>query len=214
MKKLICLLMCIILGCSCINGFAQGAVDDAFIPYDKTDLYAPSDWATEYVEYAFSAGIIDAKEEYRFTSPITRLEFCEMVFNAVKLHSGLGSVLDIPISSPFTDTDSHAVALLNYAGIINGKSETEFKPDDFLTREEAATIVVRTVDRIGSLSATEIYFDFKDGNEISDWAMESVQKICNLGFMIGVGDNRFAPKEIFTTEQAVTILVRVFEELK
>ena len=82
--------------------------------------------------------------------------------------------------------------------IIKGKSETEFAPNDSLTREEAAT---------------EIYFDFADGAQISDWAINNVQVICNMGIMQGVGDNRFAPKDLYTTEQAIATLVRIYNEI-
>lgn len=201
MKKLISFIMIIVMLCTSTISFAQG------------NIYEPSDWAVEYVEYAYSVGLIDVKQQYEFITPITRLEFCEMAYVAVKKHMGIDDT-DIELPSPFTDVDSQAVTVLNYAGIINGKSATEFAPNDYLTREEAATIVVRTVDFAGGVNETKTYFDFADGNTISDWASSSVQRVCNMGLMIGVGDNKFAPKQIYTTEQAITTLVRAFKKLK
>ena len=201
------------------TSYALGNADDlnsetndvcVLIPYECI----PSQWAVEYINEAVDMEILDTEKTYNYTSPITRLEFCELIFEAIKKHSGLGNKLDISFPSPFSDTDSQAVTLMNVAGIINGKSDTIFAPDDFLTREEAATIIVRTVDVLGTPVSTEVYYEFKDLDQISDWAMDSVQKICNFKFMIGVGDNRFAPKDTFTTEQAITTIVRAFKQLK
>ena len=102
--------------------------------------------------------------------------------------------------------------MLNALGIINGKSKTEFAPNDYLTREEAATIIYRLIDKIyPDWVATEIYFDFADSSQISDWAMNNIQFICNMGIMKGVEDNKFAPKDNYTTEQAIVTLVRVYD---
>ena len=113
MKKLTSLIMIIVMLCTTVMSFAQG------------DIYEPSDWAEEYVEYAYSVGLIDVKQQYEFKTPITRLEFCEMAYVAVKKHMGIDDT-DIELPSPFTDVDSQAVTVLNYAGIINGKSMSAF----------------------------------------------------------------------------------------
>ena len=103
----------------------------------------------------------------------------------------------------FADTDNKSVAALFTMGIINGKNATEFAPNDYLTREEAATIIVRMVNKIVPMAATEMWFEYDDINEVSEWASDYIQTISNLGFMNGVGNNKFAPKETYTTEQAI-----------
>ena len=115
------------------------------------------------------------------------------------------------IKPPFTDTDNEHIEVLNALGIVKGKSETEFAPNDSLTREEAAAILYRMISKIyPGWDATAQYFDFADSGQISDWAMNDIQVICNMGIMQGIGDNRFAPKGLYTTEQAVATLVRVY----
>ena len=114
---------------------------------------------------------------------------------------------------PFTDVDKdeRELAYLYENGIIKGKSATEFYPNDSISREEAAAILCRLINIIyPGWDATAQYFDFADSGQISDWAMNDIQVICNMGIMQGVGDNRFAPKELYTTEQAIATLVRVY----
>ena len=60
------------------------------------------------------------------------------------------------------------------------------------------------------LPSTEMWFEYDDIREVSEWASDSIQIISNLGFMNGVGNNKFAPKETYTTEQAIVTLVRVY----
>lgn len=169
-----------------------------------------SDWAEDEINHACEVGIIEVSDTERdYTVAITREGFCELIYNMVNV-----SVEAIKVNAdeyPFTDTENKKVKALYNMGIINGKSDTEFAPHDLLTREEAATIVVRTVNRVKPLPVTEMWFEFADLKDISDWAMNSVQTVCNMDVMAGVGDNRFAPKETYTAEQAVVTLTRVYD---
>jgi len=175
---------------------------------ESVSLTPPSDWAAESIEKAKSLKITDYDDIYRYRMPITREQFCEMIYNLIGVTT---RIKNVPADNPFSDTNNPKVYTLNFIGIIKGKSETEFAPDDFLTREEAATIIIRTVNKFFPMPATEMWFEYEDINNISEWALNSVQTISNLGFMNGVGNNNFAPKATYTTEQAITTIVRVYE---
>ncbi|MGM9551748.1 MAG: transporter substrate-binding domain-containing protein [Clostridia bacterium] len=166
------------------------------------------EWAVEDVTFAYEVGITDINKEYAYQNKITREEFCELIYNFV---TSLKREFTAPITNNFTDTENDKILMLNGLGIINGKSETEFAPKDYLTREEAATIIVRMVNKIVPMEKTEMWFEYDDADDISEWALDSVQTISNLGFMKGVGDNKFAPKDTYTTEQAIVTLVRVYK---
>lgn len=167
----------------------------------------PSDWAEEYIAKAASIVITDSLKT-PWTESIDREQFCEITYDMIMTVSAPFS--DEEPQDPFDDVDNEKVTVLYTLGIIDGKSETKFAPDEYLTREEAATIL----DRIGTylnLAHHEVYFMFDDESEISEWAMNSVQTVCNLGVMKGVGDNKFDPQGAYTAEQAVTTLVRLYE---
>lgn len=173
-----------------------------------TTVPAPSEWAAKDIDYALAVGITDYGKDYLYKENITREEFCELIYNLIVLSS---DEITAPITDSFTDTKNDKILMLNGLGIINGKSATEFAPNDYLTREEAATIIVRMVNKVFPMAATEMWFEYDDINEVSEWASDSIQTISNLGFMNGVGNNRFAPKDTYTTEQAIVTLVRVLE---
>lgn len=172
-----------------------------------------SPWAESEVEKAFEIGILDENVNYDYIKNITREGFGELIFNYCDVIS------DVPTAAytenAFVDTDNEHIVYLNAMGIIKGKSETEFAPNDLLTREEAATIISRLINTFyANVDVTELYFEFADSIEVSDWAMNHIQRICNMGIMNGVGDNRFAPQENFTTEQAAATLVRCCDKLE
>ena len=170
-------------------------------------LAPPSDWAKDSVIKATDLEILEPGKEYNFAKAITREEFCELIYNYC------GNVLGMLATSDgkrFSDTDNPKIEVLAGMSIINGKTATEFAPNDLLTREEAAVILSRMVNKTIPVPVTEMYFIFDDEASISNWASDSIQVMCNMGVMNGVGNNKFAPKETYTTEQAIAKIVRVY----
>lgn len=170
-----------------------------------------SEWALGYVTKAAEKSFIPTiLLELNFSESAKRIDFCRMAYRMLNEKEQINL---IERTHPFTDVDKdeRELAYLYENGIIKGKSATEFYPNDSISREEAAAILCRLINKIyPGWDATAQYFDFADSGEISDWAMNDIQVICNMGIMQGVGDNRFAPKELYTTEQAVATLVRVY----
>ncbi len=194
---------------------ADGTIEKLIAKYelDKSDYSpyenVPSDWAKESVNTAKSVGVTERSKEYFYQNKITREEFCDLIYNTIKVV--LKKTYTINTSFKFEDTDNDAVLILSRLGIVNGKTQTQFAPNDFLTREEAATIIVRMINSLMPMPVTKMWFEYDDLSDVSEWASDSVQAISNLGFMNGVGDNKFAPKDTYTTQQAIATLVRVYE---
>ena len=172
-----------------------------------TSLAPPSDWAWDSVVKATDLNILEPGKEYNFLKPITREEFCELIYNYC---ANVLEMLSTADGDRFADTDNPKIEILCAMGIINGKSTHEFAPDDALTREEAAVILQRMVNATVPVTVTEMWFEFDDLDYISDWAMDAVQTMCNMNVMNGVGGNEFAPKEVYTTEQAIVTITRVY----
>ncbi len=180
-----------------------------------TTIAAPSDWAKYSVDIADKLGVFDFGDNFNFSAPITRELFCDI---AVKMFEKTGCVFEIDsLTRPLAvvDTDNENIKKLYESGIILGKEHKKtgviFAPNDTLTREEAATIILRLINKFFPMPATEMWFEYDDIEEISEWASDSIQTISNMGIMTGVGNNRFAPKDTYTTEQAIVTLVRVLE---
>ncbi len=161
-----------------------------------------------------------------------------LVNNKLDLTNGYKDVKsDIFVKKPISeisikDTDTKAVFELIRSGIINGKKveireatnliepstdvikyhyDVTFNPDDLLSREEAATIISRVLELYPDISYTEMYFEYDDEKDISDWAKGAVQKLLNAKIMEGYGGGVFYPKSHLSTEEAVVLLIRVYE---
>ncbi len=204
MKKLLSYILSASLIVS-LMAFAKVTADEK--PVGHGDTAAPSSWAREYIEKAEKIGITENYKAF-FTQDITREDFCRLAYNMMDKAKEINWKKVSP--NPLGDTDNEKVISLYLENIIEGKGDGIFAPDDKVTRQEAATIL----DRIGkyfNLSYTEVYYTFDDENEISFWAMDSVQRLCNLGVMKGMGNGKFDPEGGYTTEQAIVTLVRMFD---
>lgn len=196
-----------ILSVIAIAGMLVGGAATAFAS-EVVGAYACSDWAQDSIETAERIKLISG--EYEFTENITREKFCELIYNYCNIFAD--EELTAEGENKFTDTDNAHIVCLNEFGIIAGKSDTEFAPNDLLTREEAATIIHRLIKKVSpELEIPEFYYEFNDDEYISEWARESVRALCCIGIMQGVGNGNFAPSDNYTTEQSIATLVRVYE---
>lgn len=173
-----------------------------------------SEWASDYILECQELGFLEDITGLSYTEPITREQFCEIVYNMIskttdKKWSALTAV-------PFNDTYNQKVTSLYYADIVKGKADKMFAPADFLTREEAATILMRTAGIIG-IGFPENAYDKKiydDETLISDWALLSVHYARKMGIMVGTGNTVFSPKDTYTAEQAITTVIRLYNKYK
>lgn len=192
-------------------------------------------WAQTELEKAEELDLIpESLKGEDLTQNITRDEFAAV---SVKTYEKLAGVDAIPaINNPFVDTSDIEVLKAYNIGIVDGISETEFSPKAFLNREQAATMLTRVFKKV-SLVGWSLIDDseftlpyekptaFADDKDISDWAKDSVYFMAANGIISGIGDNKFAPKNVTTEdeatgyanatrEQALVIAVRMVENLK
>lgn len=183
-----------------------------------------SDWAKAELEkaekYALIPNVLSSAD---VSKPITRSEFASL---SVKLFEALGKTeIASPEVNPFADTSDEQVLKAYAAGITTGTSDTTFEPDALLSREQAATMLARTYSKSMNAEAkpTGAAQKFKDDDNISDWAKESVYFMVENGIINGIGEGVFAPQNVTpeqevefyansTREQSVTIAVRMYEK--
>lgn len=198
MKKVLSIIVMLVMFASAVTCSA-----------DEMQTNPPSDWAADYIVKAENIGLLRNVSGLVYKENITREKFCELIYDFIMITQQ--GITTPEYKNHFTDTENEKVVVLNAAEIIYGKSSEEFAPNDLLTREEAATIIVRMINKVMPMPVTEMYFDYDDGSDISEWASNSVQVMSNLGFMNGVGENKFAPKDNYTAEQSITTLIRMYE---
>jgi|GEM_PF-2299001 len=161
-------------------------------------------WAKEYVEKAITAGFVPLHLQTDYSKGITRAEFSTL---AVAVYERLLGKIDGRIA--FDDTTDKNVEKLASIGVVSGVGNNKFDPDSLLTREQAAVILSRLSEALGQ-PFIHRYPAFDDNISISPWAIESVGRVSAAGMMIGTGENMFSPLEIYTREQGIITIKRMF----
>ncbi|MDD6485124.1 MAG: NlpC/P60 family protein [Clostridiales bacterium] len=174
-----------------------------------------SGWAVSEYQSANRAGLVSySVVSHNLKDDISREEFCELTMNLYKKLTN--EELIVPVSSPFTDTNSVAVAQAYCYGIVSGTDDGTFTPDRLVTREEMAKMLVST------LAASEVDFaladgsdksaiaNFTDAGQISPWAEASVITALDNAFLNGVDDYTLNPLGSASREQAIASVNRVY----
>ncbi|MBO4950055.1 MAG: S-layer homology domain-containing protein [Clostridia bacterium] len=215
MKRTISLMLILTMITSlCIFVFADGADGPKKEPVGcaTTANTNPAEWAKEDVDKALNLGILDSEKTYYYGSFITREAFCELIYQLCGIESKQSETTSINIENPFEDTNNPAILNLYINGIINGKGNGFFAPDDLLTREETAVIFDRLINLIGcDLVYTDDIIEYDDDESISDWARNSIQLVSHAGLMTGYKGNVFYPKSSLSTEEAIVIVMRAYD---
>ena len=169
-----------------------------------------------------------------WTQPINREQFAAISVKAYEKLSGTKAIPDV--TNPFTDCSDAEVLKAYNVGITAGTSGTTFSPNQLLTREQAAAMLTRVFKRVSmngwtlaNDSAYKLNYTmpapFADDRYIARWARDSVYFMAANNIIVGVGNNRFAPKNVTsaqeakhyanaTIQQALAIATRMVNNLK
>ena len=114
------------------------------------------------------------------------------------------------ISSYFEDLDSvpWAVDYINALakqGIVNGKAEGMYRPEDSLKREEFAKLMTETfgLEKMPAVTLSDV--------ESDSWYDEYVGAVCGAGVSNGIGDGLFGIGMDITRQDAMCQLARALE---
>ena len=108
-----------------------------------------------------------------------------------------------------------AVAWASDKGIVAGYSETQFGPEDTITREQLAVILNRYATYKGhNTSKTADLAAFQDADQISEWARVPVQWANVMKLLNGRTSTTLAPKGSATRAEVAKILVTFLDTVK
>ena len=88
------------------------------------------------------------------------------------------------------------------AGVMQGDGNGIIRPNDSITREEAAVMFARA---FGIQTGDQASLSYQDADEISDWAKSTVSKMSSLDYINGY-DGQFRPQDPITRAEIVTIM--------
>lgn len=170
-------------------------------------------WAKESIINLYNKQIISGKNDKEFcpNDYITREEFVTLVVKAFGKYNANAV-------SNFTDVDEKMwyapyTASAKEAGIVSGNQDGSFGIGTLIKREDMAVILYRVAESdINSNVSNEI--NFKDYEDISDYAKDAVVICNNAGIISGMGESTFAPKENATRAQAARMIEMLMKEVE
>ncbi len=201
-KKLLTCLICLSFVFSSVGSFVLA--------------YSPSEWAKSDIEKLTADYIIPALlRDKDYTQPITRGEFCYLAMNAHKKLSG-GNEFQFAARG-FKDTYDTTICSAADIGIISGRPDGNFYPDDYITRQEIACVLGKLLEvcnlnlSIAPNTVYSILSPFFDSIEVYPWAYDSFSFCLNEGIIKGISSESLSPNSHTTREQAMVMLNRAIE---
>lgn len=164
----------------------------------------PSKWAKDAVEQCLELNIgSDLHHNYR--KSVTRLEFCTLLMETINCISP-----DFQHSTQlflFADTVSPIVSHAVSMGIVSHSSA--FRPDDTITRQEAAVMMNGAVTALGLSAETGTPGTVTD-DTVSDWALKSVENMLSLYFFVDDGSGNFMANEDLEVQHAYVLMTYLY----
>ncbi|MGI6028053.1 MAG: WG repeat-containing protein [Candidatus Heteroscillospira sp.] len=198
---------------------------------DLPDESSMDSWAYDEVCKAIEAGLVPNELQNQYKTNITRADFALLFMEVASeitgksvdelVKSTTGKELDdIVKEHPFIDTADRNIVAANAMGIINGRGNGIFDPYATITRQDAATLVLRAAVAIKA-DAMDVWGDkiaaanieFNDGAAFAPYAQEAIEVMAALDVMKGVGNNSFAPTATYTRQQSFMTAYRLMTQI-
>ncbi len=203
-KPIFLFLVIFLLLLNSFNVFASEEINFSDIPEDSQ--------LNSIVDELSSKGIIRgiSNDFFGYGKDISRAEFITFLS---RLYDW--DVIDTK-DSTFLDTEYGQwfhpyieTAVLNHAFSYMDKG-TNFRPNDSLTREEAAVMIINTLG-YGKLAKSKN----NEKSLFTDVMVNSgyIELIRGFGIMEGIEKNKFAPDKVLTREEAVSILFTLYNKM-
>ena len=121
------------------------------------------------------------------------------------------------LNGSFWDTNDAYVELAARLGIVYGR-DGQVRPEDSISRAEAAAMLQRTAAVLGVTEADSPPQAFTDAYTIPRWAVESVKFVSGRTdgqglALMGGANGKFSPQGTFTIEQSILTLPRLHATL-
>ncbi len=171
-------------------------------------------WSEEIVRDLASKNIIRNLDTFNPEGLIKRSEFAEYITRALKIESN--NSLD---KNKFTDVNpyseiSEAIALAVESGIVKGYTDGTFKPNDYITRQEAMSMYSRAMDYAKISSVVDERIEkFNDKHDVADWAYPHVKKVLSTKIFNGIDEETISPLSTFKYSEAATAISNLLNKI-
>jgi hypothetical protein len=170
----------------------------------------PSSWAEAQVNRAAGLKLVPPQFNEKYTSNITRAEFCALAVALYETYTGEVIAERAEFSDDRGNIDIRKAAGL---GIVSGSNAagTTFSPDLTFNREMAAALLVNLLKTM-NIELAKTATTFGDRAAMSSWAVEQIGQVQAAGLISG-SSGKFSPKSGFTRESGIILMLNVWDYL-
>lgn len=159
-------------------------------------------WSQGYIDWSESNGITSQIEDYTVT-----LNYEGLCWLLVNLYESVKGQIEITAENPFSDTSSPAVIKAYQLGIIDAEDSGIFDGTRNVSRQVICAYIYKLVEIInGKPLENGENNDFRDSEDIAEWAKTYVNAAYNNGIINGLPDGRINPKGNASIEDALGML--------
>ncbi|MGI6255988.1 MAG: S-layer homology domain-containing protein, partial [Acutalibacter sp.] len=172
-----------------------------------TDMSGYS-WAQPAVEFLYSAGIVSGVGNNRYApgSSITRGDFAIMLCRTFQLtNNGPSTFSDVPSNAYY----AWAVAAAQQNGVVMGDGTGRFHPTSSLTRQDAMVMLYQAMAAAGMempQANLSVLNKFGDRASITDYAVQRVAVLVQMGVVSGDTLNRLNPQKAISRAEMAAVL--------
>ncbi len=176
-------------------------------------------WYEKAVETATGYGLFNGTSETKFSPDdgMTRAMLATVLYNLSgkpEYGTDAGAFNDVETGKWYEDPVDWAYKV----GVTSGTSDTEFSPNQNITREQLVTMLYRYAEKIGAASNSKTAITgFPDGNKVAGFAKDAMEWAVAEGFISGRaqgGKNYIAPQDTASRAEVAAVLTRFVEYLK
>lgn len=182
-----------------------------------SDVGTSYSWAADSVDFLNYEGVAQGSNgKYRPTANITRGDFMLMLYRAFledehKNDSITSNFSDVTKGSDTYSKETYqAVGVAKKLGIAQG-TNGKFNPKSYITRQEAMTLIYRTLDEVNydlDYTVSTSTSSFKDYSSVASYAKTAISDLIGHGIVIG-NNNKINPTSNITRAEMAVILHRV-----
>lgn len=177
-------------------------------------------FAKEYIVALAEQEILKGKTSETFAPDVkvTRAQFAMIIARALKLptQEATGTFSDV---TKDMKTIVQEIEAANRAGIVLGKDDGKFSPNEEITREQMAAMIIRAIEYKNASILKDVNTNvvFSDAGRINDYAKTAVTQATGLGIIDGStvdGKKVFQPKDSATRAHASKMVYNMLEVIK
>ncbi len=192
-----------------IDDHSHAAEEPSALPF--TDVNA-DDWFSDVVRYVYEQGLMTGTSDREFSPNLTTTR--GMIVSILNRLED-GPTAEAAGFTDVADGDWYAEAV-NWAaseGIVNGFEDNTFRPNDPITREQLAAMLMNYAAWKGEdVRARADLSGYGDAASVSSWAAKTVQWAVAEGLISGMPGNLLEPQGSATRAQVAAILQRFLSD--